>query len=147
MDALSDALNTTTATAGAGASRGREALSQTDFMEIMISELTNQDPLEPMDNQQFLNQMVQMQTLEATTQLNEGIQAMLLGQQIASAGSLIGRQISGEDVNGIQVSGTVQRVMIQDGQTLLGLEDRLLPMSAVTEIHANAATASEFASA
>ncbi|MCA8962838.1 MAG: hypothetical protein KDC38_20080 [Planctomycetes bacterium] len=138
MDALSDVLGATTSSSSGSRSN---ALAQEDFFEIMISELTNQDPLEPMDNQQFLNQLVQMQTLQATTKLSEGIESLLLGQQIASAGSLIGRQIEGEDADGNPVSGTVQSVVVQDGDVLLGLENRLLPLSSVTEIQASAETA------
>ena len=116
MDALSDVLGATTSSSSGSRSN---ALAQEDFFEIMISELTNQDPLEPMDNQQFLNQLVQMQTLQATTKLSEGIESLLLGQQIASAGSLIGRQIEGEDADGNPVSGTVQSVVVQDGDVML----------------------------
>ncbi len=128
---ISDALG---ATQQISTTTPQTALAQEDFFEIMISELTNQDPLEPMDNQQFLNQLVQMQTLQATTKLSEGIESMLLGQQIASAGSLIGRQITGEDSDGNPVSGTVERVLVDDGKVLLGLEDRFVRMSSVHEI-------------
>ena len=75
--------------------------------------------------------------------LPEGIESMLLGQQIASAGSLIGRQIVGEDADGNPAAGTVQRVLVDDGTVLLGLEDRFVRMSSVHEIGGVSTTPAE----
>lgn len=130
-----DAVNGLTTPSGSTvASSTRRSLNQEDFLQIMISELTNQDPLEPMDNSQFLNQLTQMQTLEATTKLTEGIEALLLGQQISSAGSLIGQQVTGLLDNGGLVEGRVDRVVVANGQVQLGVGDSLVSLSAVRQI-------------
>ncbi|MFQ5653207.1 MAG: flagellar hook assembly protein FlgD [Planctomycetota bacterium] len=112
------------------------ALTQDEFFQIMISELANQDPLEPLDNREFLSQLTQMQTLEMTTRLSEGIEAMLMGQQISAAGALIGRQVSGDDGAGGSIEGVVDRVLVQDGRVLLGVGEELLSLANVQQVMA-----------
>ncbi|MFN0059555.1 MAG: flagellar hook assembly protein FlgD [Planctomycetota bacterium] len=140
MDGLSQILGGGSATSGTSRS-ANSALSTDDFFKIMITEMSNQDPLEPLDNQQFLNQLTQMQTLQATTKLSEGIEALLLGQQISSAGALIGREVAGMSAEGVELGGVVDRVIIQDQQVLLGIGSGLVPLSRVNEVHAAATVA------
>lgn len=113
---------------------GSTGLSQEEFFSIMITELTNQDPLEPMDNSEFLSQVTQLQTLETMTNLSEGIEALLLGQQLSSAGALIGKAVSGISADGLAVNGTVDRIVVQGGEVVLGMGDQSMPLSRVLEI-------------
>ena len=131
MDGISGIPHTTPA-AGIGSTRNL-ALSQEEFFQIMISEMQNQDPLEPLDNQQFLSQLTQMQTMETMTRLSEGLESLLLGQQISSAGILIGKTVHGE-VSGVPVQGTVERVVVEGQQVFLGVGEVLLPLSGVQEV-------------
>ena len=121
----------------------KSVLSQDDFLKIMIAELTNQDPLEPLDNSEFLNQLTQIQTLEATTRLSDGIQSLILGQQITTAGVLIGRGVIGVDATGAPVEGIVDRIILQDGEVLLGVGDSTLPIGNVRQVNGAVETESE----
>ncbi len=103
-------------------------LEQDDFLKIMIAEISNQDPFEPLDNREFLGQLTQMQNLEASTtmtttlaELTESLGALNFGQQLASAGSLIGQRVTGFDTLGNEVIGLVNRFQVEDGQAVLGL--------------------------
>ncbi len=51
-----------------------------DFLKILLTQLTYQDPLKPVDNQQFMAQIAQFTTLEQTQQLNSKIDALLTTQ-------------------------------------------------------------------
>ena len=132
---VSDVTGAATAAQTSGAS-SRNSLSQEDFLEIMIAELVNQDPLEPMDNNQFLDQLTQLQNLEATTKLTEGIEALVLGQQISSAGVLIGQEITGVSSDGEIVEGLVTKVTVNDGDVLVGIEGHDIPLSLVRQVNA-----------
>jgi len=118
----------------------RNTLARDDFYKIMISELSNQDPFEPMDNQQFLEQMVSLQTMDTTAKLTDGINALLLQQKIASASALIGREIRALSANLLQESGgelqgTVERVRVASGEVELILEgDQPVKLEEVVEI-------------
>lgn len=86
-----------------------------DFIKLMVTELQNQDPLNPMDNSQILEQMSQMQSINSTQKLNTTLDAVLLGQNLSNAGSLIGKTIVGLTDKGADVTGQVESVTIVGG--------------------------------
>ena len=77
------------------------------FLEIMIAELQNQDPLNPLDNKDMLAQISQIREVGATDKLTETLESVLLGQNIASATNLIGADIDALSDDNQRVSGTV----------------------------------------
>ena len=104
-------------------------LEQEDFLEIMIAELSNQDPFEPMDNREFLGQLTQMQNLEASTEMTTSLQqlatsleALTFGQQLSSASTLIGQMVVGQDLDGNEVIGVVTSYHVDGGASYLQLE-------------------------
>jgi flagellar basal-body rod modification protein FlgD len=64
-----------------------------DFLKILLTQLTFQDPLKPMDNQAFMAQMAQFTTLEQTQQLNNKTDALLSTQSALQSVGLIGRTV------------------------------------------------------
>ena len=82
------------------------ALGQEDFMKILLTQLTYQDPLKPMDNQQFMAQMAQFTSLEQTQQLNQKMATLISNQAALQSVGLIGRTV---DINtgGSSLTGTV----------------------------------------
>ena len=78
-------------------------LSTDDFMKLFLAQLQNQDPTKPMDDTQMLSelaQMTQIQTLQA-------VQTSLEGSQLAQSSALIGKHVTGMDVDGKAVDGVV----------------------------------------
>ena len=59
-----------------------------DFLKLMIAELQNQDPLNPLDNAEILAQISQIREVGATEELTSTLNAVLLGQNISSACAL-----------------------------------------------------------
>ncbi len=96
---------------------GRAQLTRDDFYQIMIAELSHQDPFEPMDNQKFLEQLASLQTLDVTGRLGDGIDKLLFQQRLSAASVLIGKQVTAADENGGALSGRVERVRVQ-GQNI-----------------------------
>mgnify|MGYP006283259063 CR=1 FL=1 len=71
------------------------ALGQQDFLRLLTTQLRNQDPLNPMENTQFLGQMAQFSTVSGIDRMNAtlaGLQGGLGEVRLASAASLLGRQ-------------------------------------------------------
>jgi flagellar basal-body rod modification protein FlgD len=81
-------------------------LNTNDFMTLFLAQLQNQDPTQPMDNSQMLSQLSQMTEVQTLT----GVQTALQGQQLASSSALIGKNVTGVDVNGAAVTGLVTSV-------------------------------------
>jgi flagellar basal-body rod modification protein FlgD len=82
------------------------SLGQEDFMKILLTQLTYQDPLKPMDNQQFMAQMAQFTSLEQTQQLNQKMATLISNQAALQSVGLIGRTV---DINtgSTSLTGTV----------------------------------------
>lgn len=88
------------------------SLNTDDFLKLMISELQNQDPLEPMDNAQLAEQLGQIRNIGATDHLTETLDAVLIGQNLATASNLIGKQINALNESGENLTGVVDRVSV-----------------------------------
>jgi hypothetical protein len=91
------------------------------FLDLMIAELQNQDPLNPLENDELLAQISQIREVGATDRLTETLESVLLGQNIASATNLIGADVVALTDEGERVSGNVRRVSIDGGQPKLDL--------------------------
>jgi flagellar basal-body rod modification protein FlgD len=92
------------------------------FLRLMIAELQNQDPLNPLDNKDMLAQISQIREVGATDKLTETLNSVLLGQNIASSTNLIGADVDAVSDDNQRISGRVARVSIENGAPKLELE-------------------------
>jgi flagellar basal-body rod modification protein FlgD len=109
-------------------------LQPSDFMNMLMTELQNQDPLNPMDTGQMLQEITQISNIASNNQLGTTLQGVLLGQNLAAASSLLQQTVVGLDASGNQVWGQVQSVSIANGTATLNLGTDSLPLANVTEI-------------
>ena len=82
--------------AGLAASSGREELGKTEFMELMVAQFNNQNPLEPTKNEDFIAQLAQFSSLEGIQNLNASVDAMAAAMRSSStmqAAALVGRSV------------------------------------------------------
>ena len=82
-----------------------------DFLNVLLTQLTYQDPLKPMDNQAFMAQLAQFTTLGQTQQLNSNMSALLNTQATLQSVGLIGRTVDITSDSGT-VTGTVQSLSL-----------------------------------
>jgi flagellar basal-body rod modification protein FlgD len=87
-----------------------------DFMTLMIAELQNQDPLDPMKNSEMLQQLSHIRSIGSTDQLTQTLEAMLIGQNLTTAGSLIGKEVTALTDQGLNIQGLVDRVTAAAGE-------------------------------
>jgi Flagellar hook capping protein - N-terminal region len=102
------------------------AVNQIDmdtFLKLMIVELQQQDPLNPLDNKDMLNQIAQIRAVGASDQLTKTLNSVLLGQNITSATNLLGADISALTDNGQSITGIVSRVAIDKGVPKIHVEN------------------------
>ncbi|HEX3600684.1 MAG TPA: flagellar hook capping FlgD N-terminal domain-containing protein [Lacipirellulaceae bacterium] len=111
--------SSSSSTSDSGATDAINNLDLGTFLTLMIKELQNQDPLNPMDNKDMLAQLSQIRSVGATDKLTSTLNSVLLGQNISSATNLIGANIAALSDDNQQVSGTVDRVTIDNGQPKL----------------------------
>jgi flagellar basal-body rod modification protein FlgD len=96
------------------------SLSLQDFLQVLMTQLTYQDPLKPMDNQQFMAQIAQFTTLEQTQQLNSNIQTLVANQAAQQSVGMIGRTVNITTANG-PISGKVASIDLSGATPLLTL--------------------------
>lgn len=102
-----------TPTEASGSSLGLQ-----DFMRILLTQLTYQDPLKPMDNQQFMAQMAQFTSLEQAQRMNDKLQQLTENQAALQSIGLIGRTVDVRTSGGSS-SGTVSALSVQGAAPLL----------------------------
>ena len=93
-------------------------LGQEDFLKLLMTQLQNQDPMEPMDNGEFMGQMAQFSTVSGITEMGESIDSlvgMYQGQQMSNSASMIGKQalVNGNwaQLKGGQLGGAIDLTM------------------------------------
>ena len=107
------------AIAGAADAGGSSAsLGLQDFMKILLTQLTYQDPLKPMDNQEFMAQMAQFTSLEQTQQLNSKIETLITNQAALQSVGLIGKTVDVLTSTGA-ITGTVSALSLSGDAPLL----------------------------
>jgi flagellar basal-body rod modification protein FlgD len=105
----------------ADANSAVSSLNVDSFLKLMITELQHQDPLNPMDSSQMLDQISQMRQITSSDKLTSTLNSVLLGQNIASSTNLIGANVIGVSDDNQKVSGIVSSVSIDNGAPKLHL--------------------------
>ncbi|TWU33337.1 flagellar hook assembly protein FlgD [Novipirellula artificiosorum] len=100
----------------AGISDSNDGFSSVDidsFMKLLISELQNQDPLNPTDNSEMIAQIGQIREIGATDQLTQTLSSLSASQELVTASSLIGRSVTGLADDSSPVEGVVDRITVE----------------------------------
>jgi flagellar basal-body rod modification protein FlgD len=108
------------AIAPATAGTSLSSMGLQDFMKILLTQLTYQDPLKPMDNKEFMAQMAQFTALEQSQRLNDRVQQLIENQAALQSVSLIGRSVEISTGTG-KTTGTVSALSFQGAGPLLTL--------------------------
>ena len=89
------------------------ALGKTAFLRLLVQEMTNQNPLQPANNTQFIAQLAQFSTLEQMQNMNTSFTNMQAAYQQTQAEGLLGHAITAvNSTTGANVQGTVDKVLI-----------------------------------
>ena len=123
-------------------------LNSGDFIKMMITQLQNQDPLQPESNDQLMSQMSQIGQLQSNTQLQTTLTGLATQTQIGSASALIGKQVTGTDSNNNPIQGLVTSVQVRSDGVGLNLDSgKTLDLAHVTQISAPPAAGAAAAAA
>ncbi len=101
----------------------RDELGKDAFFELLTTQLKHQDPLEPMDNTQFISQMAQFSSLEQMSNVNENLSKYLQSQSISDGASLIGKTVETIDSEtGEIIADKVKQVGFEEDKVYAYLE-------------------------
>lgn len=131
--------------------KGDDSLGRDAFMQLLVAQMQNQDPLEPKGGEDMSAQLAQFSSLEQMEQMNENLTTMVLLQQsnallsqLSESSALIGKDVTWSDPDlGTNGTGTVESVRLAEGLTFLSIDGQDIPLYSITQVlgEANAAAA------
>jgi len=101
---------------------GNDGLGQDAFFKILITQLQNQDPLDPMEDREFISQMAEFSSLEKVEKIYGMLEQQINVSQLAGQADLIGKEITA-NVEGVQLKGTVDGVKSKNEEIWVVLEN------------------------
>ncbi|MBL3538767.1 flagellar hook capping FlgD N-terminal domain-containing protein [Aminivibrio sp.] len=109
-------------------------LGKDAFLKILIAQLSNQDPLDPLKDKDFIAQMAQFSTLEQMTNMNKSIEQMNAVTK-GSAVNYIGRVVEYLDDEGMSAYGTVAFVRFDTSGVILATTEEIeIPLEKVVAV-------------
>ena len=122
--------------------QGNQQLDKSAFTQLLVTQLQNQDPLEPQSNEALAAQLAQFSSLEQMELVNENLvglarlgQSNALVDQVTGASSLVGQNVAYlSSETGERVEGTVEHARVQDGLVFLGIGGVDVPLEQIAEV-------------
>ena len=124
-------------TAASTASAAGQELDRDAFLRLLMTQMRNQDPLEPMDNAEMVAQLAQFTSLEQMNNLNESFEGLASNVDqlnFISAQGLIGKYVEGYNMDGEMHAGVVDSVTLDESVVVLSVGDSFIPMTGVLGI-------------
>jgi flagellar basal-body rod modification protein FlgD len=128
--ALSSLLGTSSQTSTSSSTNKSNGLGETAFLNLLITQLKNQDPLNPMKDTEFIAQLASFSSLEQMTTINTNIGNLLAQQNYTNAAGMIGKQITTSD----NKSGVVSKIGIEQGTVYLYVGDNKYTLNDITSV-------------
>jgi flagellar basal-body rod modification protein FlgD len=106
-------------------SAAKASVDYQSFLKLLVAEMKNQDPTQPMDSTQYIAQLASFSQVEQSIQVNSKLDSLLQLSQLSQAGSIIGKTVTSEDetvsgvVNSVRLTGEGLVAVLDTGDNLL----------------------------
>lgn len=126
-----------TANNTANANQASNELDSGQFMQILLAQLTHQNPLEPMDNAEMMSQFSQLNSLQELRGINTSMESVSVTSQTTYLTSLVGKTVKASRADGKVIEGVVEGVAsdVENPQVLVG--DEVVDLIDILEIKAD----------
>lgn len=111
-----------------------QSLDQQDFLNLMVTQLKMQDPLNPQSNTDFIAQMAQFSSLSTNTSTNSKITELQSTEQFQQANGLLGRMVVLQADSSTQRSGTVSGITLDAGTPKIVVNGQSYDLSQVVSV-------------
>ena len=112
--------------------KGTTSLGKDAFLQLLVTQMQYQDPLEPTTDTEFISQLAQFSSLEEMQNLNESLDALANQlsniQQQSFASNLVGKNVI-MNIDGEYIAGKVQYVEMKDGVPYLAINEKTYALS------------------
>ena len=135
MSAIDSLFSGSSASTSVSANSDRlNELTMSDFIKMMVAELENQDPMNPMSNTEMLQQVSQIRAITSNDRLTTSIESLTLGQALSTASSLISKTVTGVNTLNEETTGKVDKVTIENGEARLYIGSSIVNVGNITSI-------------
>jgi flagellar basal-body rod modification protein FlgD len=119
--------NTSQSTTETTTRKSNDELGKNDFLKLLTTQLRYQDPMNPMEDKEFIAQMAQFSSLEQMQNMNSSM-------AMTQASNLIGMQVKWSDNNAVEQKGIVTSVRMVDGEPKLLIGNTSIDLKNVTSV-------------
>lgn len=111
------------------------SITADQFLQLIVTQLQNQDPLNPVTPSSFMNGIASLDTVDSISSLNASFASMLQLEQLTSGTSLIGQNVTyTPSSGGAAVTGTVSGLSVQNGQFVLQVGNTQVGLNQITSV-------------
>jgi flagellar basal-body rod modification protein FlgD len=108
--------------------------SQDTYLQLLVAQLQNQNPLEPVSDTEFIAQLAQFNTLSSLQELNASFDQMLKLTQLTQGSELIGKTVQYTDADGNPRVGDVGRVLSDGSSIFLDVNGDRVGLDQITAV-------------
>lgn len=143
-----NAIGGTTSGSSSSQTAGLNRMTSEDFYNLLVTELQQQDPLEPTKTSDMIGQVSQIRSIEQSAQLTQTLQQLTQQQRTAGASDLLGKHVEGVGLNATGdaalISGMVTAIRFgSDGTAIVELDSgSMLAANNITKVSETAESAS-----
>lgn len=127
-----DTVGAATAASTSQAAKGGKATSADQFMQLLLAQLTHQDPLKPMDTTEMMQQVVGLESVQRLTSVQKAVEGVQRAQNL-TASALIGKRVE-VSAQGETAIGTVEKVRMRDGKVTLVVGGSEYPLESLVSV-------------
>jgi flagellar basal-body rod modification protein FlgD len=116
-----------------------KTMGQTEFLNLLVTQMRNQDPLKPVSDTEFIAQMAQFTSLEQTKEMSADLQQLRQSYNLTQGTALMGKPVkvaTGEKENQVFTNGIVTDLKVnKDGDVSVILNGQTYDLDSVIEVH------------
>lgn len=114
-------------------------MGKQDFLNLLMTQLRHQDPLNVQEDREFIAQLAQFSTLEQTTNLGLAMENLAGFQRLSQGAALIGKEITalvdtGGEGEAHEITGIVEETRTENGEILLMVNGQAVKSQDITRI-------------
>jgi flagellar basal-body rod modification protein FlgD len=116
-------------------------LGQQQFLNLLVTQLQHQDPLQPVDQQEFISQLAQFSVVEGLERLNVRFDDLVKLQTLSQGADLAGRVVEYSSLSGELLTGRVEESRVVDGKLVVSINGEPVELQQIHAILADAVPA------
>ncbi len=131
---VSDASQVTSKYSAKTSQASTNKMDSDQFMQILMTQLTHQNPLEPMDNAEMMSQFSQLNSLQELREIHNGMDKLSASNQVLYLSSLIGKTVKVNRPDGKVIEGVVEEVITEKNNPQLRIGTEEVSLEDVIEV-------------